>query len=291
MLTIEIRSKIENKLNVDLRLRELSMCELLIERNLASLNESQVSESDKMGFAASLRSFDSYSSTPVVVTSVYSPYCFYVQDTTQEYMDLEAKMQSYYNNEAVAQLKSLEIGQMCVAKYSEDQAWYRAIIKDVDYDQSTVSVFFVDFGNEDVLVLSERERNVCAIIDEFKKCPVMALKCSLQDVEPVSESQTAISEIADFMFVEMAGSVWVKFLDFTEDFYYVDINFDKKYSAERKKLINLRALLVEKKYVKCTNSNNVSVNSSEKIVASPLRSPQKSKLETIVECASGKSCC
>jgi tudor domain-containing protein 1/4/6/7 len=167
------------------------------------------------------------SSTSVIVTSIDSPFCFYIQEISEDLSQLEQKIQKYYMNNQIVSLGNPQVGMICVAKYNEDQAWYRATIKEIDHDQRIIKVFFVDYGNEDVLSMDDETINICEIKDEFKKFPAMAIKCSLHGIEPTVDCKYGSNEIVDFMFLEMNSSVLVKFIDFYEDFYYVDISYEK----------------------------------------------------------------
>ena len=137
----------------------------------------------------------------------------------------------------VAPLKNPQIGQICVAKYSEDSAWYRATIEEINHDLKTVRVFFVDYGNSDCLTMSDKEKNLCEIATEFKKHPAMATKCSLHGIEPIGGSKIASNEVVDFIFNALTETVMAKYIDMSDDLYYVDIYFDSR--DETSKVVNL----------------------------------------------------
>jgi tudor domain-containing protein 1/4/6/7 len=67
-------------------------------------------------------------------------------------------------------------GEMCLAKFSEDQMWYRACV--IDVVQSSCSVQFVDFGNTETVPPS----SVGHIPRQFLSLPVQALCCTLAGV-------------------------------------------------------------------------------------------------------------
>ena len=64
----------------------------------------------------------------------------------------------------------------CCARYSEDQAWYRAQITSVDLTNQTAAVRFVDHGNTDVVNLSSDLRQLTA---DLSRSPCQAIACSL----------------------------------------------------------------------------------------------------------------
>ena len=290
IVTLHLKSKVESKYNVEIYLRALNISELLIRQNLAVNETAEVITSEKASFKQPIKKVDMYNSVTaisVTVTSIYSPYCFYVQEVSHDFQDFESRLQNFYESEPSTgmtwELTKPQIGQMCIAKYSEDQAWYRATIKEIDYDQKMIRVFFVDYGNEDLLRIQGKDVVVCDIVDQFRHFPAMALKCSLSDIKPLVESKIPLNEINDFMFFELGNKVWAKFLSTCEDFYYVDIDYEKKFMDESVRLVNLRALLVEKKYAYFAKIESP----KKKEKNSRSNSLNRSQLETIVECKSG----
>jgi hypothetical protein len=190
--------------------------------------------------------------TSVTVTYISSPYNFYVQEVSNEFTEFEQTLQICYTSHMIAPLKNPQIGQICVAKYSEDQAWYRATIKEINHDQKTVRVFFEDYGNEDVLTIQDKEKNLCEIASEFKKHPAMATKCSLHGIEPIGGSRITLNEVVDFMFNAITETVMAKYIDMSDDLCYVDIYFDSR--DETSKVANLKTLLLERKYAQVVNA-------------------------------------
>lgn len=74
-------------------------------------------------------------------------------------------------------------GELCVAKYSKDNKWYRARITSIREEE--LQVFFVDYGNSEWT----RENQVKRIIPHFLHLPFQALECFLGNVEPTRDSQ------------------------------------------------------------------------------------------------------
>ncbi len=241
IVKIHINSKIDNTFKVEVFLRTVNIAEKMIKNNLAIRDSKPVYEVFPKLYSKSL---DDEISITAIVTCIYSPYCFYVQEISEGFPELEENIQKTYSNDLKA-LKDPQVGMICVAKYNEDQAWYRATIKEIDHDQRIIKVFFVDYGNEDVLSMDDETINICEIKDEFKKFPAMAIKCSLHAIEPTVDCKYGSNEIVDFMFLEMNSSVLVKFIDFYEDFYYVDISYEKV-TDDTSKMVNIKDYLIEK---------------------------------------------
>lgn len=64
----------------------------------------------------------------------------------------------------------------CCARYSEDEAWYRAQILSIDATDQTATVRFVDHGNTDVANLASDLRRLST---ELSTSPCQAIPCSL----------------------------------------------------------------------------------------------------------------
>ncbi|XP_054706757.1 tudor domain-containing 6-like [Uloborus diversus] len=84
----------------------------------------------------------------------------------------------------------------CVAKYSEDETWYRALITEVDGDNICVS--FVDYGNSEIISLD----NLKPITRELFEVPVVATECSLFGMQAVEGKEQEISDKLEEFYVE-----------------------------------------------------------------------------------------
>jgi hypothetical protein len=74
-------------------------------------------------------------------------------------------------------LASFEKGQVCVAKSSDDQAWYRATITSAT--DSTATVLFVDYGNSEEVAKGD----VRVLPPSNMRQPAFAYDCQLQGVK------------------------------------------------------------------------------------------------------------
>ena len=110
----------------------------------------------------------------VYVAMSISPTEFYVQLSSQcdELEALMALVADYYNGHQPA--PTLEVGSCCVAQYSENNAWYRAKIVQIESDNS-VNVRFVDYGNCE----SVSSNQILALTDKLSVLPAQAVCCSL----------------------------------------------------------------------------------------------------------------
>ena len=283
IVTVNLKSKTENTYNVDVFLRNINISELLIKNKLATRDLESFYE-DTGVFKQFERPKDIKFSTSANVTCIYSPYCFYIQEITDEFAEFEQNMQAYYQRNFFP-LTNPQIGMACMAKYSENQSWYRATIKEIDHAQKLMRVFFVDYGDEDLFPLDEHAKNICELRDEFKAFPTMGVKCSLIGIEPSPTCKYNANKIMDIMFSELGSTVAVKFVDQAEDFYFVEIAYKKWLTEEISAFVNLRDFLVEKNCAQYIDADT-RVNAKEgKSRRSSLLNI--SQLETILEDDSG----
>ena len=99
----------------------------------------------------------------------------------------------------------------CCARYSDDNAWYRARVIAVDLPQQTATVCFVDHGNTDVVNLLPDLRQLSA---DLSVSPCQAIPCSLAR-RPWSAEQCASFEDATVdkplqaTFNELLDNTWL----------------------------------------------------------------------------------
>lgn len=75
------------------------------------------------------------------------------------------------------------LGEVCCAKFIDDQTWYRAVVKQ-KMSESEMMVVFVDYGNQAVVSVDSIRR----ITPSFTQLPIQARECFLLNIEPVSGS-------------------------------------------------------------------------------------------------------
>lgn len=123
----------------------------------------------------------------VQVTHVVSPNQFYCIEpqATRRLEDLLNRL-----TEVVPSLppcSSLTVGQACVAMFSQDECPYRGLIVSIDHSQSAAKVFFVDYGNSDVIPFSR----IYSLPDKFRNVfPCQAIRCCLDCTSEPSDGWT-----------------------------------------------------------------------------------------------------
>ncbi|XP_035667114.1 uncharacterized protein LOC118409857 isoform X3 [Branchiostoma floridae] len=113
----------------------------------------------------------------VMVSLFVSPSEFWCQPV-QSYDDLSKLMEdmgTYYNSGEKDFISNPEVGQGCVARFSEDNEWYRAKITKVMGNE--VEVRYVDYGNSEKRLHTDLRMSK----PNYSKLPQQAFKCSLQE--------------------------------------------------------------------------------------------------------------
>ncbi|XP_013386809.1 uncharacterized protein LOC106156225 isoform X2 [Lingula anatina] len=126
----------------------------------------------------------------VFVSFVSSPSQFWIQfKEQQDQLDhLMEQLSEQYSDDTPA-VASQSTGMPCVAKFEEDQAWYRAVILELKDDQALIQ--YVDYGNQVHVPLTE----VKPMKSELMSLPSQAVECLLTGVR--SEGTTWTPEAID----------------------------------------------------------------------------------------------
>ena len=129
----------------------------------------------------------------VQVTHIVSPNLFYCIDpqATRKLEDLLHQL-----TEEVPSLHPCSlpiVGQACVAMFSQDDSPYRARIMSIDHSQLSAKVFFVDYGNSDVIPFSR----IYSLPDKFLNTfPCQAIPCCLDCTSEPSDGWTEAATAA-----------------------------------------------------------------------------------------------
>ena len=118
----------------------------------------------------------------VWISNAVSPSEFYIQlkDSEDVLYALADKLQTDYHPFRKVPdhgLQKVEVGALCCARFSEDEAYYRAVVEKVEENNATVR--FVDYGNQDCLPFSELKD----LFNEHINIPAFAFKCILDGCE------------------------------------------------------------------------------------------------------------
>ncbi|XP_017575675.2 tudor domain-containing 6 isoform X2 [Pygocentrus nattereri] len=135
---------------------------------------------------------------------VCGPQLFWCQNAETEKLqrisDVIQKAGNALETEALND-ESLLIGSGCIALYPEDKLWYRAKVTSREHD--TLSVIFVDYGNESKVKMSEVRPLPCEVSD----LPPQAFACQLDGFD-ISEGSW--NDEADDQFFELVTDQLLK---------------------------------------------------------------------------------
>uniref|UniRef100_A0A8C8RTH5 Tudor domain containing 6 n=1 Tax=Pelusios castaneus TaxID=367368 RepID=A0A8C8RTH5_9SAUR len=140
------------------------------------------------------------STVQVTVSYVESPGYFWCQlsRNIQELKSLMAEIQEYCKASAQPHHWPNVI---CLAKYSEDEKWYRALIISGVFSTEQVEVIYVDYGNKELVSV----KNLRSINANFLKLKAQAFRCSLYNLiqpkghDPFVWDEKAIQAFQEFV--------------------------------------------------------------------------------------------
>ena len=119
----------------------------------------------------------------VCLISVTSPsdFCCQLEDCKTELKSMSERIELFYYSlgENDLRLHYLQDGDVCCAKFAEDDKWYRSLVDKVCSD-GQVSVRSVDYFKQETLTLDRIKKLEAA----FAVLPVQVVNCSLSSIEP-----------------------------------------------------------------------------------------------------------
>lgn len=121
---------------------------------------------------------------------IVGPNYFWCQFSNSEILDQITHVAQEYGNSSETQLillDNLDPGNPCLARFCDDQMWYRAQV--VNKCKNTVSVLFVDFGNESEI----SEGSVKALPYDLLQSPAQAFLCQLEGFDLSSGSCDSVA--------------------------------------------------------------------------------------------------
>lgn len=114
-----------------------------------------------------------------------------IRSSSEYYEDLQKRSK-------LRTLENLSIGDFGVAKYNEDDRWYRArVIAHGENEQ--ISIVFIDFGNMGTIFNDE----FYPLDRSFAELPAQAVACTLSEV--TQHIETLFSMIISYCFLSSSG--------------------------------------------------------------------------------------
>lgn len=151
----------------------------------------------------------------VFVTHVNSPSDFFIQfaNNQNKLDEMTAALDEYIPDAPI--LEEPTVGSKCASTYSLDGAWYRALIQEIHGD-GTVKVFFLDYGNTDIVDVSSLKplnEALLAINPFASSCCLSDLPASIQSCSSsageVMTTVTADKELEAFVVRQSDGKLEV----------------------------------------------------------------------------------
>ena len=172
-------------------------------------------------------SFPKFSVGQVCETSVShidSPSSFWIQlpSADDDLAVFNEKMSAHYTSDRVSRLSSVStVGSICCAKYSEDDSWYRGVVKSASSD--SLEVCFVDYGNSEIITPAD----VKILEPEFQALPVQAIECKLHNCLPLPDAESWSDDaIGVFSHLVLDKDLSVKFVGRVDNVWEVEVSYE-----------------------------------------------------------------
>ncbi|CAG2064948.1 unnamed protein product, partial [Timema podura] len=120
------------------------------------------------------------------------------------------RMALEYGEGTKTPLPCLKPGAICVARYSVDEMWYRAVVMSVG--DTTAHVSFPDYGNMEDVPLTD----IMEITHEFSTLPAQGIQCALLASRP-SNLEWSEDEVNNFVTSTELDEIEAHFVCFTEE--------------------------------------------------------------------------
>ncbi|XP_055543913.1 maternal protein tudor [Wyeomyia smithii] len=147
------------------------------------------------GSGKEIHTIVTFSSTTLTTCSTHQVYVSYVENGPKLFtVQLEASekaLAEMMNSLERVPLRNLSrkptLGMACIARFSEDQVLYRALIMSINVDSCLVS--YVDYGNSETVDF----KNLYEIPKEFLKHKIFAMRFTLSNVKKLENANADIS--------------------------------------------------------------------------------------------------
>ncbi|XP_068114108.1 tudor domain-containing protein 1 isoform X2 [Hyperolius riggenbachi] len=121
--------------------------------------------------------------TQAYVSEFLSPSNFFIQvyseKSVENLMNLCSSLKNTYSSpDYLKKAYEPSVGEICVAKYAQDQLWYRAVVCSTEIMSKTAQVLYLDFGNKEVVSFSDLQ----PVHKDIPLLPPCAMNCRIAHV-------------------------------------------------------------------------------------------------------------
>lgn len=164
-----------------------------------------------------------------VVDFIVSPDRFFVTwaSKEKELIELQESINAFYEvpqQRDAHQVLGPLVDLPCIAVFSDDGLYYRALVKDIMFESHKVLVLFVDYGNEEEVPTDK----IFHVHESFMETPLLASVCCLADVRPFNTADWSRNATTEFQrLVEesmISGHLSVRIQDVHSDRLSVSLN-------------------------------------------------------------------
>uniref|UniRef100_T1J079 Tudor domain-containing protein n=1 Tax=Strigamia maritima TaxID=126957 RepID=T1J079_STRMM len=120
------------------------------------------------------------------VTSL-SEFVVNLTETEDDLHQLNEDVNKYATEMEMEKLGNLKIGSPCLAKFSQEDSFYRAEIYGIN--NNTYRIYYVDYGNSDLKQASDLYEIPASLVTQL---PVQGLKCRLKECRNIPETDAII---------------------------------------------------------------------------------------------------
>jgi len=134
----------------------------------------------------------------IVITEVIDGNSFYFQRVSDKLKPFQNMMEEMKNIDFESQKPyPPKKGSLCIAQFSVDNSWYRAEILDIDHQNKTALVQYIDYGNKEVVP----ESKIRILPDRFQltKVPKQALLGTLAYIKAPKADADHSRDSADYL--------------------------------------------------------------------------------------------
>ncbi|XP_076029423.1 uncharacterized protein LOC143018159 isoform X3 [Oratosquilla oratoria] len=132
---------------------------------------------------------------PVIILQATDPFSIFVAPQTcvgmlESLEEMSEEMNAYCNSKHATYYRP-PVGEVCIAKFSSDERWYRAACLNLGAESALV--IFTDYGNIETVDCAD----ICQMVEPFLKLPLLAQHCVLGGIKEKEYSKELSSRLSE----------------------------------------------------------------------------------------------